>query len=349
MLLDAYVIFFLMIASIVRRSEVPAFLRYTLVLAVLAGIGTIIEYRFQYNVFYDLAHRLLPGFQVGSPSSSSVDNLGRRLVEGPAEVPLEAVGMFTMALPIALVGITDAARWRPRILNGAAAAILLAAAVSTERKSGLLGPLAVILALAYFRRGQIVRLVPLALVLVVVVKVLAPGAIGGVTGQLAPSNLGVSTVSERVVRYDAIRPDVWLHLAIGQGFGVYSVRVLDDEYLDRLIEGGVLGLTAYVLMLLSIVFVAVGPIRRREPVTATAGIVAAAAAIGTLVLSGTYDSMGFPHGPYILFSLAGLLAAAVKSPTTTEQPRVRPIGPRWTSPTEPQAKLQPAPEEAWSF
>ncbi|MGO9954545.1 MAG: hypothetical protein ACLP50_00950 [Solirubrobacteraceae bacterium] len=348
-LLGAYVTFFLMIASIVRPSEVPAFLRYTLVLAVLAGIGTIIEYRFQYNVFYDLAHRLLPGFQVGTAQSSSVDNLGRRLVEGPAEVPLEAVGMFTMALPIALVGITDARRWRNRILYTLAAAILLAAAVSTERKSGLLGPLGVIVTLAYFRRAQLVRIVPLALVLVVAVKVLAPGALGGISGQLAPGNLGVNTVSERVVRYDAIRPDVWLHLAVGQGFGVYSVRVLDNEYLDRLIEGGVIGLIAYVVMLLTIAFAAIGPIRRREPVVETIGIVAAAAAVGTLVLSATYDSMGFPHVPYILFSLAGLLAVALRSAGGADAMPTVPAEPSRKNPAKRRvAGSQPIPEPAWS-
>jgi hypothetical protein len=347
-LLGAYTIFFVMIASVVRRSEVPVFLRYTLVLAVIAALGTIVEFRFHYNVFYDLAHRLLPGFHVGTAQSSSFDSLGRRLVEGPAETPLEAVGMFTMALPIALVGLIDAKRWRPRILYGLAAALLLAAAVATERKSGLLGPLAVILTIAYFKRAKIVRLVPLAIVLVAAVKILAPGAIGGVTNQLAPSNLGVSTVSERVARYDAIRPDVWLHLAIGQGYGVYSVRILDNEFLDRLIEGGVIGLVAYVLMLLSVVFVAAAAIRRREPMATTVGIVAAAAAMGTVLLSGTYDLMAFPHCPYILFSLAGLLAVAVKSPepdevrrtTRTPAPRRRPIERRTPPPVR---------EQAWNF
>ncbi len=331
-LLMAFVIFFVMITSIVRRSEVPAFLRYTLILAVIAGLGTLVEYRFQYNVFYSLAHTLLPGFQVGSPQSGSVDNLGRRLVEGPAEVSLEAVGMFTMALPIALIGVTDATRWKPRILYGLAAVVLIAAAISTERKSGLLGPLAVVLTIAFFRRRQMLRLAPGALVLVGMVKVLVPGAIGGVTSQLNTSELGVNTVSERVARYDAIRPDVWLHLALGQGFGVYSIRVLDNELLDRLIEGGVLGLASYLVMLLSIGFIAFGPIRRREPITSTAGIVAAAAAMGTLLLSFTYDVFGFPHGPYILFSLLGLFAVSLQEPDRDPAPgepgAIRARGPR---------------------
>jgi hypothetical protein len=356
-LLGAYVFFFLVVTSSVRRSEVPVFLRFILGLAVIAALGTIIEYRFQYNIFYDLAHRLLPGFQVGTAASSSVDNLGRRLVEGPAEHPLEAVGMFTMALPIALVGLIDARRWRPRIGYGLAAALLLAAAVSTERKSGLLGPLAVVLTLAVVKRREMVRLLPLAVVLVVFVKVLAPGALTGVTSQLRPSNLAVSTVDERVVRYDAVRPDVWLHLAIGQGYGIYSVRVLDNEFLDRLIEGGVIGLSAYVLIFLSVVFVAAGPIRGREPVAATAGIVAASGAVGTLVLSATFDWLAFPHGPYILFSLAGLLAVAVKPARRDGQHAGPPAGqrtrlsepPRKRPAPAPRTQLEPAPEEAWSF
>ncbi|MGZ4181599.1 MAG: O-antigen ligase family protein [Solirubrobacteraceae bacterium] len=322
MLLGAYVIFFVMSASVLRPSEVPAFLRYALILAVIAGLGTLVEYRFHYNVFYDLAHRLLPGFQVGAGQSSGVDDLGRRLVEGPAEVPLEAVGMFTLALPIALIGVIDAKRWRPRIIYGLATAILMAAAVSTERKSGLLGPLGVVVALVWFRRVQMVRLIPLAVVMIAVVKVLAPGAIGGTTGQLAPNALGVSTVDERIVRWDAIRPDVWLHLAVGQGFGVYSIRVLDDEYLDRLIEGGVLGLSAYLVMLLIPVFLSTGSSRRREPGTATIAVIVAPAAVGTLVLSGTYDSFGFPHVPYLFFFLCAMLAVTLKSPDGIEEPQV---------------------------
>src|SRR5690348_934972 len=145
-LLTSYVVFFVMIASVVRRSEIRAFLRYTLVLALLAAVGTIIEYRFNYNVFNQLAHTFLPGFHI-STAAVGIDTAtgGRRIVSGPADHPLEAVGMFAMALPIALLGLLEARRWRPRLLYGLAGALLIAAAMSTERKSALLGLLAVIL------------------------------------------------------------------------------------------------------------------------------------------------------------------------------------------------------------
>jgi hypothetical protein len=337
--LVAYVSLFVLTASVVRRSEVQAFLRYTLALAVVAAIGTIIEYRTGYNVFYDVTHRLLPAFQVGQTGGLGVDDIGRRLVEGPADTALEAVGMFTLALPIALVGLAAATQRRERILYGLAAGLLLAGAISTERKSGLLGPLAVILTVAYFKRKELVRFAPLLVVAVGAAKVLSPGAIGSTVIQLDPTQLGVNTVTDRVMRYDAIRPDVWLHLAFGQGFGTYTVRVLDNELLGRLVEGGVLGLAAYLLMILSVVAVTAGLIRRREPVTSTVGLIAASGAMGVLMLSATYDLMGFPHVPYILFSLFGLLAAAVTSANPAKRPRLSAL---------PRAHRSPAAEAAWS-
>ena len=59
------------------------------------------------------------------------------------------------------------------------------------------------------------------------------------------------TVSSRTSAYDAIRPDVWTHLLLGRGWGSYdpnSNRILDSEILLRLIEGGVVGLAAFVLV-----------------------------------------------------------------------------------------------------
>jgi hypothetical protein len=335
-LLVAFVTFFLLVASSVRRSEVPAFLRYTLVLAVIAGVGTLVEYRFKYNVFYDLAQRLLVGSHT-SQATTGVLDVG--LVRGPADAPLEAVGMFTLALPIALLGLVEATRWRPRLWYGTAVVVLIAASLSTDVRSGLLGPLAVIIAIGYFKRRRLIRLAPLGLILIGAVKFLAPGALSGVAGQLAPSAYGANEVADRVLRYDAIRPDAWLHLIFGQGFGTYSIRVLDNEFLGRLLEQGVLGVAAYVLMFLCVIVAATGPIRRHEPVTAHVGQVAVAATCGVLLLSATFDWLGFLHGPYIFLSLAGLLAAATLPPEQAHQSTlVDPGAPR----------LQPILEKSWS-
>jgi hypothetical protein len=317
-LLISYALFFLIVASSVRKTEVPAFLKYTLWLSVICAVGVIWEYRFQYNVFYDLSGKLLPGiFEVGTPQGGTIDDIGRHLTRGPADHPLEAVGMISMALPIALVTVIHSKERRRRILYSIAACILLAAAISTYRKSALLAPVSVCLTIAYFRRRELLKLAPLGVVALGAIHALSPGALGAIVFQLRPSRLGVSTVSDRTADYDAVRPDVWTHLLFGRGYGTYdhtAYRVLDSEVLGRLVDIGTLGLLSLVLMLVSIIYAARGPIRSRHPVWGPPALAVAAAAVAFLVLAFLFDVSSFPHTPYILMSLAGFLAVVVSEP-----------------------------------
>ncbi len=142
-LLLSFALFFLIVASSIRPTEVPAFMSYSLVLAVLCALGSVWEYRFHYNVFYDLSHRLLPHiFEVQTVDANAVDELGRSLTRGPTEHPLELVGVMCMALPIAIVGILNSPSRNRRIMYSLAAVVLMAAAVATDRKSAFLAPIA---------------------------------------------------------------------------------------------------------------------------------------------------------------------------------------------------------------
>jgi hypothetical protein len=315
-LLLSYTMLFLIIASSVRKREVHAYMKYTLYLSLVCALGTIWEYRFHYNVFYDLSSKLLPGiFTVGSISTDTVDDIGRAMTYGPSDHPLEVTGMITMALPIALVGITHSKERRARMLYALAACVLLAAAISTYRKSALLGPLAVVLTIAYFRRRELLRLAPLGAVSLGVIHALSPGALGSIVSQLHPSKLGVGTVSDRSSDYDAVRPDFWSHLAFGRGYGSYdhlSYRVLDSEILSRLVDTGIIGELSFALMLLSIVLAARGVIRGRHPLWGPPALAVASSAVAFFVLAFLFDVTSFPHVPYILLSLAGLVAVAVQ-------------------------------------
>jgi O-antigen ligase len=316
-LLGAYLSIFLIMASVVRKSEVRSFLSFILVLAVICALGVLWEYRFDFNVFYSWSEKLLPGvFQFTSTGTDGVDELGRRLVVGPAEHGLELVAMFSMALPIAIVRLMQSTRWRSRILYGFAACVLVGAALSTYRKSGILAPISSCVVLAFFRRRELLKLAPLGLVLLVAIPVLSPNALGSVIDQLKPNRLGVSTVSDRVSDYDAIRPDVLSHPVFGRGYGSYnhtSYRILDNELLGRLIEQGIVGLIAFVLMIVAIIVVAAPIIRSRDPARAPPALAIAAGAAPFLVLSDLFDIMSFPHATYIVLTLAGLLAVIARA------------------------------------
>jgi hypothetical protein len=323
-LLLAYASLFFIASSVVRRNEVAAFLKYTLGLAVVCAFGIVWEYRFKNNLFYELPDKVLPGaFSVGQADAAGIDILGRRVVRGPGAVPLEAVAMLTMALPIAIVGAIQAGpRRRQRLLNGVAACILIAAMVATYRKSALLAPLSVILTLAYFRRRELLKLAPLGLVALAIIHILSPAALGSTITQLDPSRLGVATVSERTADYDAVRPDVVSHLAFGRGWGTYdhvTYRILDSEILQRIIETGVIGLVVYLLMAISVLAAARGTIASRDPRWSPAALVGAAAAVSFVVVSTLFDVMSFPHVPYIFLYLAGFVAVVVRADSADER------------------------------
>jgi hypothetical protein len=344
-LLGSYVSLFVIVASSVRRTEVRPFMTYTLILGCICAFGLIIEYRFAYNVFYRVSDMVLPGiFQVGDVDSLGVDEIGRREVRGPGQAPLETVAMIAMVLPIVIARLIHPSgeRWE-RAKYGIAAAILLAGTVATFRKSAFMAPISVCLTIAYFRRRELLKLAPLGVVLILFVQALSPGALSGVLGQLDSSRLGVNTVSDRTADYDAIRPDVWTHLLIGRGYGSYepsSFRILDMELLRQLVEGGVLGVLAYLGMGVMVVAVARKPIRGRDPYDAPVGLWAAAAAVCFIVVSTLFDVMSFPHVPYIFLWTAALLAVIVgqpqerAAPEPVPEPRAEPVRelePAWSS------------------
>jgi len=118
---------------------------------------------------------------------------------------------------------------------------------------------------------------------------------------------------------------VWTHLAFGRGYGSYehtTYRVLDMELLRQLIEVGVVGLAAFIMMSVSIVATARAPIRARRPDDSRVALAAAATAVAFLVISTLFDVMSFPHCPYILLWMAGLLAVVVTNPA--EEPGASP-------------------------
>jgi O-antigen ligase len=318
-LLISYISIFVIVASSVRRSEVPALMTFTLVLSVLCALGVIYEYRFKTNVFLSWSDALLPRpFElVTDGNGMAVDSLGRRWVAGPTAYGVELVMMLSMSMAIAVVGIVSTKARRRRLLYALAIAVLFAAMFATQRKSALLAPVAVLLTLAYFRRKELLSLAPLGLVLAVAIAAISPGAVHGVVSQFVRSDAShVATVSDRTSDYDAVRPDLWTHLALGRGYGSYNhdtYRILDSEILTRTLETGVLGLVAFLLIPISVVLAARKTVAARDPRWAPPALCGVAAAVCFIVVSTLFDVTAVPHGTCTFLYLAGL-AAVVAGP-----------------------------------
>jgi hypothetical protein len=320
-LLVSYMSIFVIVASGIRRTEVRAFMTFSLVLAVITCIGIIWEFRFHQNLFNVFTARLLPPvfrFDGDATGAEVADSLGRLGIVGPAQVGLEAVAMLAIALPIAVVGVLGATRRKERVLYAIAICLLMAAVFATVRKSAILAPVSVFATLAYFRRRELLSLAPLGVVVALVVSVVSPGAVHQTIQQFVePNSANAATTRDRVADYDAVRPDVWTHVLFGRGFGSYdhdSYRVLDSELLGRVVETGVFGLLAFLLIGVSVIFATRRTIASRAGPYASLALIGAAAAACFLTVSSLFDVLGYPHVTYLFLYIAGLVAAVVQRP-----------------------------------
>lgn len=348
-LLISYVLFFFIVASVIRPREVPRYAALMVVLGVIVAVATVVEYRLHYNVFYSLWGKL---FAITVPPELDMpDSIGRLTVYGPTNQPLELAAMLAMVLPFAVIGSIDAATRRRRLLYTIAIGLLLAGGLATSRKTSIVAPVGAILLLVAYRPRTIVRsLLGLALVLGVLVHFTSPGALGSVLTQLEPGHVNnVLSTTDRTARYDAVRPDILSHPLLGRGYESYDphkYRILDNEYLGLLIATGLLGALAYFAILATMMSAAHRTIRGPDPRRASLAL-AAFAAVGVIALaSGLFDVLSFPHVPYLLFFVGAMIVALREHSPALEpvrrrvsRPRPAPLG----DVAVPLPPLEPAP------
>ena len=226
--------------------------------------------------------------------------------------------------------------------------------LSTYRKSALLAPVTVGLALAYFRPRQALKLAPLAAVVIAVMAIAGFSAFQSVTGQFETDRLDVGTVNDRVADYDAVRPDFLSHPALGAGFGSYENfnapadnRILDSELLLRVVETGIIGLAVFLLVIGTVIVVAAGILRKGDRLRAPAALAIGPAAAAFLCCTSLFDEWSFPHAVYVFLTLAGLLAVLVRS-ADEETPSARPAAglgtpDRFEHPEDIEAAARPLP------
>lgn len=309
-LLLSYVVLFVVVASAIRPGEVRPLMKLICGLAVLTALGALWEYRSGFNVFFELTQKILP---VELPAElGNVDSIGRKSVIGPTIHPLAPAMMMACAMPFALISMYDSRDLRKKLLWGAAAGIMMAAALATERKTSLVAPLAAIVVLIAYRPRMLRQLLPAAAGLFVIVHLAAPGALGGVSEALLPQNIfATNSALDRQSDYSAIRPDVIDHPFLGRGYETYDqkkYRILDNQYLTTIIGTGALGVLSYLSIFLAILLLAHRVARNGRGDGVAAALAIAAATVAMVIGSALFDLLAFPQIPYILCFFAGFAA-----------------------------------------
>ncbi|HEX5194075.1 MAG TPA: glycosyltransferase [Solirubrobacteraceae bacterium] len=314
--LIGYVGFFLIVATQVRRSEIRAYGRFVLILAVLTSLGVLYESRTGYNVFYDWTRSVLGPIAhvIQAPTNihPSVDE-GRKIVVGPTQHGLALASMLTVAMPFAVIRLFEVKRWTARAAYLVAVGLIFAASLSTARKTAIIAPIGAIAVLAFYYRRMLKWLPVAIIVLLPVIHVASPGALG--TFSILQTGGSSISTQGRESDYAAVKPDILANPILGRGYGSLDpdnprwYRVLDNEYLGVLFVAGFLGAAAYLAMVLAPMFTAHRVIRR-DPRRAPPIVAAAAGCAAYAIVSATFDAMSFPQAPYSFLFSAGLIAAA---------------------------------------
>lgn len=337
-----------------RVTELRAFAVLIVILASITAAGTIYEEKAHDNLFYSTATSLLSPIAEVEPAPTEAgpdpEAPGRPMISGPTRHALSVASLLGMAVPFAIVFAAGSADLRRKIFWGLLACLIIAGALITQRRSGLVVPAVAIVTLFAIRPRKFLPLVPFALVAMVVGLALSGGSIG-VVNQLSGEN-DKSSDEGRTSDYEAVVPDLLTHPAIGRGYGtldsqrVDTYRIFDNEYLGELYQVGLLGLLAFIALILTPVVIAVRYAARSDnPLRGPPALAAAAGCLGFAIASALYDILTFPQAPYLFLFLAAMCTTAASvekvAPAAAPRPLLRARRARSRSPHSPRPVANP--------
>jgi len=262
----------------------------------------------------------LPGLRASFDDSLYQIVLSRedlRRPSGTAGHPIEYGAVCTMILPVALYyALRPRLAALSRLFWLACVGTLVAGVVLALSRSAMIcfGVVAVILLLGWpLRRTALTLVVGGAGFLVLWLTF--PNLVTALTTLFSSASSDTSILA-RTRDYDAAFAEASHHLWLGRGLGTWlstKYNILDNQYLHTLLENGVVGVVAFVLLFLVPV---VGLLRMRTRLTCRDdrefALTLLAALSVDLIGSITYDSLTYPIATGLAFVLIGAAGAALR-------------------------------------
>jgi len=290
------------------RTQVDRLLRTVVVFAAIgAGIG-ILQFIVAFDVSGVLRH--LPGLSVNGDLALVKARSALPRVSGTATHPIEFGVVCAMVFPVALhFAMRSKGRlrwWIPPALLG------IAIPMSISRSGILALAVGVLVYAAVWTAQQRIVGAVVALIALAPARFVAPGLLGTL-GKLFMHFGSDPSVTARTDDYATTTDTILGHLWFGRGLGTYlppTAPILDNQLLGQLVETGIVGLVALVL-LAAVGFGTARGARRRsgDPQLRDQAQALAAALIAGFVTFLTYDFMAFALGAGLFFVLLGCIGA----------------------------------------
>ncbi|WP_433215821.1 O-antigen ligase family protein [Dactylosporangium sp. CS-047395] len=301
----------LLATSLREYADLDRLLRLLVRCAALIGLVAILEFLTKTSL---TAWMVLPGLSGGGGSAELVTRGDFVRPTATAAHSLELATVMALALPFALQQGFNPVR-KGVIRNWLPVAIIALSAVMTVSRTSVIGVVIVFLTLLPTWPAK--RLGPTMAALTVGVgaaSVALPGLLGTLIGLFSAFlNGGDNSTNSReatsavISQYFEERP--WT----GRGYGTFlplMYRYTDNEYLLALVEMGILGVAAVVLVYIVCFHCgAAGRRRFADPAKRETGQGFVAVGFVMLVVTATFDTLSFPMVAGLSFLMMGLSGA----------------------------------------
>lgn len=337
-----FVVLYYCVVSIVRDNRLSTRLVHTIVYltAVLAVLG-MFERLTGYNFFRHL-HEFIPVLEPSVSEVVAVEMRGGLRVAGSAAHPIAFGTMLALVLPLPVEFFLEAKGSAERVRWGTVSILIMVGMLLTVSRTAFLGLIATLVALAFTRPKQRWVLAIGAIVAAVAIHMFFPGVVGRFIDNLTPSNVvsrELATRAGRLADYPFIVAEWSRKPLVGRGVGTFTHErffYVDNQYLKYLVEGGLFGLGAMLLLFFG---TAAALLRRGARIGGHAGGIVAATGISALVFglaNLTFDAQGFPQVPYLFYILVALgVATALNSAESARTAPVAVADPGLPEPEEP--------------
>ncbi|MCU7726412.1 O-antigen ligase family protein [Actinoplanes sp. KI2] len=258
---------------------------------------------------------VIPGLQSNAATDAVMTRGAFTRPTSTAIHPLELATTLAMILPFALQQAFDPATKGGVVRRWAPVALIAVASLATVSRSAVIGIVLVFLVL--YPTWSSKRRWPAVGFLIVALgglKVAIPGFLSTITSMFTAWFNGTDTSTQaRVMDYQDVFGYVAQRPWSGMGFGSFLpaiYRYTDNMYLLALVEMGIIGVAALLVLFIAMIHNG-GAARRRltDPADRELALSFVAAGVVVLICTATFDTLSFPMVSGLFFLLLGLSGA----------------------------------------
>jgi polysaccharide biosynthesis protein PslJ len=336
--LISFVVMYYVIVSVVRTPQMVDRLIKTLVAAgSVVALLAVVEARTGFSPFTHL-HQFIPVFKTDSSFDPSLMGRGGATrATGPAEHPIALGAALVMLVPLAVyVARSAGSKW-----NWALGALIVGV-LSTVSRTGVVMLMVLVVVYLILRPLWTRRLWPFLIPVVVATQIMVPGTLGSLAEAFFPTGgvieeqqgrAGDCGSSGRVADLGPTLDLVGERPFVGYGYGTRittgdeaNACVLDNQWLGNLMNVGILGTVAWLLLFIAICRRLGKRAKRDQSPTGWLLVGVTASVIAYAVGSFTFDALSFIQVTFFLFLILGIGTAAARNAgwPTTPPPR-RPL------------------------